>query len=93
VPAKFRVCDAIGTPVSTNVVRSFRLVQVINGTVSQVVDEAVISTTPDSSFRWDSTAQQWIFNLNSKSLNADKTYVYQITLQDDTTIDFRFGLK
>jgi hypothetical protein len=93
VPAKFRVCDfngiSIGTP---GVVSSFKLTQTISG-IETNTNEAVTSTTPDTAFRWDSTAQQWIFNVNTKSLNANKTYVYTVTLNDGTTIPFRFGLK
>ena len=93
VPAKFRVCDAAGHSIGTpGVVSSFRLVQTTNGTVT-VVDEAVVSTTPDTAFRWSSTDQQWIFNVNTKNLSRNKTYLYRITLNDGSTIDFRFGLK
>src|SRR5439155_2710980 len=63
VPAKFRVtdanCNSIGTP---GVVKSFFLIAQTadpNVTVNEVVD----STTPDTAFRWDPTAQQWIFNI------------------------------
>jgi MBG domain (YGX type) len=66
VPAKFRVCDVAGNSIGApSVVTSFNLVGIISGTVSATVDEAVISTTPDSSFRWDPTAQQWIFNVST----------------------------
>ncbi len=93
VPAKFRVCDALGNSIGTaGLVVSFRLVQVTNGTIT-FVDEAVDSTTPDSAFRWSSSDQQWIFNISTKSLSKNKTYYYQITLNDGTTIDFHFGLK
>ena len=93
VPAKFRVCDANGNSIGTpGVVSSFRLVQISNGTVSDV-DEAVVSTTPDTAFRWSASDQQWIFNINTKSLSASKTYVYLITLNDGSTIKFQFGLK
>jgi hypothetical protein len=57
------------------------------------VNEAVDSTTPDTSFRWDSTGQQWIFNINTKSLTANTTYVYLVMLNDGSTIQFQFGLK
>ena len=57
------------------------------------VDETVDSTTPDAAFRWDPTAQQWIFNLNSKTLNGNMTYYYTITLNDGSAITFMFGLK
>jgi hypothetical protein len=94
VPAKFRVCDANGNSVgSAGVVSSFKQVQVVSGTAVSTVDEDVVSTTPDGSFRWSATDQQWIFNLNSKGLNANKTYYYRITLNDGSTIDFHFGLK
>jgi hypothetical protein len=93
VPAKFRVCDYYGTSIGTpGVVSSFRLIQISNGTVSSV-DEAVDSTTPDTAFRWSPDGQQWIFNINTKSLGAGKTYVYLITLNDGSTIQFQFGLK
>ena len=93
VPAKFRVCDANGRSVGTpGVVTSFRLIQTINGTVTNV-DEAVISTTPDVAFRWSSTDQQWIFNMNTKSLSAPTTYRYEIKLNDGSSILYQFGLK
>ncbi len=94
VPAKFRVCDSGGNSIGTpGVVSSFRLVQTMAGTVVNVVDESVDSTTPDINFRWDPTAQQWIFNMNTKSLTANVTYYYTIALNDGSTITFLFGLK
>jgi hypothetical protein len=94
VPAKFRVCDANGQSIGTaNVVTQFRLAQVIAGTTSEAVNEPVDSTTPDTSFRWSATDQQWIFNINTKTHVAGRTYVYLITLNDLSTIQFQFGLK
>ena len=94
VPAKFRVCDASAHSVGTaGVVTSFKLVGKISGTASLAVNEDVISTTPDSAFRWDSTAQQWIFNINTKGLATNTTYQYQVTLADGSPISFQFGLK
>jgi hypothetical protein len=93
VPAKFRVCDATGHSIGTvGVVTSFNLIQTIRGTVSATVDETVVSTTPDANFRWDPTAQQWIFNISTKPLSAQTTYVYAIGLNDGSTILFRYGL-
>jgi hypothetical protein len=93
VPAKFRVCDASGTSVgSAGVVTSFNLVQMLNGMVTQTVDDAVASTTPDTSFRWDPTGQQWIFNISTKPLATSTTYVYAIGLNDGSTIMFQYGL-
>jgi hypothetical protein len=93
IPAKFRVCDAAGHSIgNAGLVTSFNLVQTISGTVSTTVDEDVVSTTPDSNFRWDPSAQQWIFNVSTKPLSAHTTYVYLIGLNDGSTISFRYGL-
>jgi len=91
VPAKFRVCDANGNSVGApGVVTSFRLIGILAGTV-QDVDEAVDSTTPDIAFRW--SGDQWIFNMSTKALARDTTYIYRIGLNDNSVIDFQFGLK
>jgi hypothetical protein len=94
VPAKFRVCDAnsnsIGTP---GVVTSVQLVKKVSATEVNTVNEMVASTTPDTAFRWSTTDQQWIFNINTKSLSANVTYYYEISLNDGTKINFHFGLK
>jgi hypothetical protein len=96
VPVKFRVCDANGVSIGTpGVVSTFRLIQTIAGTTSDV-DEAVDSTTEDTAFRWSPTDQQWIFNVSTKNSpvnTANTTYVFRTTLNDGSNIDFRFGLK
>jgi hypothetical protein len=67
VPAKFRVCDANGNSIGMpDVVTSFRLIKAVSGLDFSPVDKAVVSTTPDTAFRW-SAADQWIFNINTKS--------------------------
>ena len=94
VPAMFRVCDFLGNSVGTpGVVQNFFLTQIISGTVTQTVEDNVDSMTPDTAFRWDPTNQQWIFNIATKGLSTNKTYVYAITLNDGTMIGFQFGLK
>ena len=85
VSAKFRLCDAVGHFIGT---AGF----VTCGTVSTTVDEEVVSTDPDSNFRWDSSAQSWIFNVSMKPLSAHTTYVYLIGLNNTSTISFRYGL-
>lgn len=94
VPAKFRVCNSAGVSVGTaGVVSSFRLVTVVQGTATTALDNSVISTTPDSAFRWDVDAAQWVFNVSTHGYAANSTYVFRITLDDGSTIDFRFGLR
>jgi hypothetical protein len=93
VPAKFRVCDANGVSIGTpGVVSGFYLTQIISGTLTNV-DKTVSSTTPDTAFRWDPTAQQWIFNVSTTNLWANQTYGYTISLNDGTTIVFKYGLR
>jgi hypothetical protein len=92
-PAKFRVCDANGMSIGTpGVVSSFSIYQVISGTMT-APNEDVPSTTPDTAFRWDPTAQQWIFNINNKSYPSNQTYFFRIALNDGTSIIFDYGLK
>jgi hypothetical protein len=93
VPAKFRVCDAGGNSVGTpGVVTAFRLVQIKSGTVTQV-NEEVVSTSADSAFRWSADGEQWIFNINTKNLQASQTYVFEVSLNDGSSFTFQFGLK
>ena len=94
VPAKFRVCDASGNSVGTpDVVEDFRQIASRAGTVEEEANEEPVSTNPHTAFRWSEDDRQWIFNLNTKNLSAGKTYTYRISLADDTSIDFKFGLK
>jgi hypothetical protein len=94
VPIKFRVCDASGASIGTpGVVSQLRAMKKVSGTVESTVLESIVSTTPDTSFRWDATAQQWIFNLNTKNLTGGYTYFYAIDLNDGSTIEFHFYLK
>ena len=94
VPAKFRVCDANGVSIGTpGLVTKFANTQKLSLAWNEVIDEAVYSTTPDTAFRWSASDQQWIFNIATKPLKANTTYVYTVTLNDLSTIEFRFGLK
>jgi hypothetical protein len=93
VPAKFRVSDTAGNSIGTPaVVYSFKLI----GKTSDpgiAVNEDVTSTTPDTAFRWDPTAMQWIFNISTKGTQANVKYTYLISLNDGSTIQFSFALK
>ena len=99
VPTKFTVCDANGTPIGTaGVVAGYNLV-FAGPTQVTGVNELVYSNTPDTAFRWDSTAQQWIFNQATgakKDSNLTQTgvlYGLRITLNDGTPLDFAYTLK
>ena len=93
VPAKFRVgdanCNSVGTP---GVDTSFNLILRSSDPGAQI-NEVVDSTTPDTAFRWDPTAQQWIFNISTKGMASGVKYTYQISLNDGSSIVFAFALK
>jgi len=92
VPARFRICGADGKPIGTaGVVTNFRLIKIISKGVTSNVDQTVLSTTSDNVFR--SGFQQWIFNISTKNLSTGNTYVYLVTLNDGSTIQFQFRLK
>lgn len=94
VPIKFRVCNADGQSIGTpGVVSAFSLVGILNGTTLNEVQDQPDSNTPDEAFRWDSTSQQWIFNIGTKTLAANRTYIYEVRLNDGTSIRFQFGLR
>lgn len=91
VPAKFRVCGLDGKAItSSDVVSSFRLIRLNNDSVTRS-DQTVESANSDNTFR--SGNSQWIFNISTKNLSAGSTYVYLITLNDGSTIEFQFTLK
>ena len=92
VPARFRVCDTDGKPITTEgLVTDFKLIQIIGKGIVSNVDQVVLSTTPHDEFR--AGARQWVFNISTKNLTAGNTYVYLITLNDGSTIQFQFTLK
>src|SRR2546429_4485493 len=93
VPAKFRVTDANCNSIGTlGVVTAFKLIGQ-SSDPSAVINEEVVSTTPDTAFRWDPSAQQLIFNISTKGMKAGVKYTYQITLNDGSSIVFSFALK
>jgi sugar lactone lactonase YvrE len=93
IPLKFRVCDANGASIgSLGVITNFALIQIISGTVANV-DETVNANVADSGFRFDSSGQQWIFNLSTNGQLAGYTYVYSINLNDGTSVTFQYGLR
>jgi hypothetical protein len=57
------------------------------------VDEAVVSTASDTSFRWDPSTRQWVFNMATSTLTAGRQLQYYIPLNDGTYIFFVFAVK
>jgi uncharacterized repeat protein (TIGR01451 family) len=91
IPVQFRVCDARGTAVSSTVVSSFTLLQTITAGVTTTVNQA-----QTASFAFNGTNQDWVANLSTSTptnLAAGSTYVYQIALNDGTSITFQFSMN
>jgi hypothetical protein len=97
VPAKFRVCDANGVSIgTTGVVQNFVLYKTNKGTLANVDELTIDNSTNDLGWRFDSTAQQWIFNMSTKLAPINQTnvtYYFQISLNDGSSIFFQYGLK
>jgi MBG domain-containing protein/centrosomal CEP192-like protein len=94
IPAKFSVYDANGVSVGTpGVVSSFFLTAIQSVAVLNSVQDVVATNNPDTAFRWDSTSQQWVFNIATGNLSPGKTYIYTISLNDGSTITFQYNLR
>jgi lysophospholipase L1-like esterase len=92
VPIKFVLTNAGGTPVST-AVASLSVAKVTNeidGTFAEAVSTSAATT--GSLFRYDNSAQQYIFNLGTSALSKG-TWDMKVTLDDGTTYTQRFSLK
>ncbi|MFI5106801.1 MAG: MBG domain-containing protein, partial [Terriglobales bacterium] len=91
IPIQFRVCDARGTAVSSAVVSSFTLLQRITGGVTTTLNQP-----QSTAFAFQGGAQDWLLNLSTSTptnLAAGSTYVYQIGLNDGTSITFQFSMQ
>jgi len=91
IPVQFRVCDAKGTAISSTVVSSFTLLQKITGGVTTTLNQP-----QTAAFSFNGGAQDWTATLSTSTptnLAAGSTYVYQIGLNDGTSITFQFSMK
>jgi hypothetical protein len=84
VPVKFALTDAGGARIG-GAVASLSIAQVSNDVEGTFVEAVSTSAaTTGSLFRYDATAQQYIFNLATKGLTTG-TYSLKITLDDGTS--------
>ncbi|HET6203208.1 MAG TPA: MBG domain-containing protein [Planctomycetota bacterium] len=94
VPAKFRVYDANCVSVGPSpVVTSFTYSSYVGTPSAAVNEEPVSESTNNLGWWWDSSDQQWHFNINTKSFAPDRTYLFNVTLNDGSVLTFQFGLK
>jgi len=98
IPIQFRVCDSKGTSVSSTVVSSFTLVSSITGGVTTTLNRAQSAAFAfvGGNLLNGAGAQGWQQVMSTStptSLVAGTTYVYQIGLNDGTSIGFQFTMK
>jgi YDG domain-containing protein len=99
IPVKFRVCGANGVAISNASLvfgpsgGSITMLSAVRGTVDNV-NEAGDNNIPDVAFRWDSSGQQWIFNMATTNLTSGSTYRFRINLANSSqSIVFVVGVK
>jgi 6-phosphogluconolactonase (cycloisomerase 2 family) len=89
IPVTFRVCDANGAAVNGNVVTSFTLLQQITGGVTTTLNQK-----QTAAFTFSVAAQDDVATLSTSTptnLTAGTTYLYQIKMIDNSTINFQFS--
>jgi hypothetical protein len=92
VPVKFQLTDVKGKYISIAVAKL--LVSQVSKSVAGTDVEAVstAAATSDNLFRYDSTSNQYIFNLSTKSLSKG-TWQIKVTLDDGTSHSIQISLK
>ena len=97
IPVKFRACSASGASISNpsavfaGTGGPLTMLSAVRGTVD-AVNETTTGDIPDAAFRWDSSGQQWIFNMATTNLTSGNTYTFTINLAYGK-ITFVVGVK
>jgi hypothetical protein len=95
LPIKFQLCDYYGNPVgpaSTLPTLAMRFLGTISDPSDETVDvDASGASNTGNTFRYDTTEQQYIFNLSTKGYGLG-TYQITATLDDASTIVTYFQL-
>ena len=94
VPAKFQLMKADGTVVQANALPLWPN-PVKGSAMTAPVDETVYldSATTGSTYRWDSTAQQYIYNWNTKGSTTGYYYRVGVTVDDGQMYYVNIGLR
>jgi hypothetical protein len=92
VPAKFQLRKADGTVVQSAAAPIW-LTPVKGSSMSAPVDESVYTSSADSgtTYRWDSTAQQYIYNWKTGA--GGNYWRIGVTLDDGQTYYVNIGLR
>jgi hypothetical protein len=94
VPAKFQLKDANGNVVQASGVPTW--VGSVKGSPTfSSIDEALytVAGTPGGTYKWDATAQQYIYNWSTKGIASGFFYRIGVQLDDGQTYYVAIGLK
>lgn len=94
IPVKFQLKGSDGTPVQASTAPQWLPPEKI-GPMSSVVDEPIysISGTGGTEYKWDETAQQYIYNWNTKGFAKGYWYEIYAKLDDGSTHSVVVGLR
>jgi hypothetical protein len=94
VPVKFQLTDCSGHNVA-NAVATLHVFFYANGVVGSEIEDIVSvgKANTDELFRYDPTAQQYIYNLDTSPLRANATYLLRTHLDDGSDHDVLISLR
>ncbi|GAB3436899.1 OmpL47-type beta-barrel domain-containing protein [Flindersiella endophytica] len=94
VPVKFQLRDSAGNLVQARTAPQW-IVPVRGSLTTASVNESPLTAdaTTDGTFRWDPTAQQYIYNWQTKGLQAGYNYKLGVKLDDGFTYSVTVGLR
>jgi hypothetical protein len=94
VPTKFQLKRADGTVVQSNSLPAW-LTPVKGSPTTAAVDESLYSdsATSGNTYRYDSTAQQYIYNWSTRGSSIGFYYRIGVTLDDGQTYYVNIGLR
>ena len=94
IPVKFQLQNCAGGNIA-NAVATIEVHFITNGVVGDDAIDigSVGSANTDNLYRYDPTAQQYIYNVNVSSLQSSSFYLIRTILDDGTTHDVTIGIK
>jgi hypothetical protein len=92
IAMNFRVCDAKGVSIGTPGVITNVGLQ-IGGKVDADAAQDVADILQETTFHYDTTHQYWTCTIHLSTLDVGFTYTFTISLNDGTTISYKFGVK
>jgi hypothetical protein len=92
IPARFRVCDGSGKPISAAGTVKSVTVQSSPG-AGAVNTLNSLDPFSDSGFHWDPITVEWEWNISTKNMTSGYIYRYTVTLADNSIMTFQFGVR